>query len=147
MWVQSPGQENPLEEGMATHPSILARRIPWTEEPAGLQSIGWQRVAHDWSDLAHMHTTKCPLTDKLIMKMWYIEYLYNGILLSHKNEWGNSICRIWMDLEIIILSEVSQRKINIISLICKILNWYKWTYLQNRKTQRYRKQIYSYQNK
>ena len=39
---------------MATHSSILAWRIPWTEEPGGLQSTGWQRVGHDWSDLAHM---------------------------------------------------------------------------------------------
>ena len=40
MWVQSPGWEDPLEEGMATHCSILAWRIPWTEEPGGLQSMG-----------------------------------------------------------------------------------------------------------
>ena len=37
----------PLEEGMAIHSSILARRIPWTEEPVGLQSIGAQRIGHD----------------------------------------------------------------------------------------------------
>ena len=47
MWVQSPGQEDPLEEGMATHSSILAWRIPWTEELGGLQSIGSQRVGGD----------------------------------------------------------------------------------------------------
>ena len=41
------GWENPLEEGMATHSSILAWRIPWTEEPGGLQSMGSQRVGHD----------------------------------------------------------------------------------------------------
>ena len=41
-WVQSLGWEDPLEEGMATHPSILAWRIPWTEEPGGLQSMGSQ---------------------------------------------------------------------------------------------------------
>ena len=40
MWVRSLGQEDPLEEGMATHSSILAWRIPWAEEPGGLQSIG-----------------------------------------------------------------------------------------------------------
>ena len=40
-------EENPLEEGMATHCSILAWRIPWTEEPGGLQSIESQRVGHD----------------------------------------------------------------------------------------------------
>ena len=46
-WVQSLGQEDPLEKGMATHSSILAWRIPWTEEPDGLQSMGSQRVGHD----------------------------------------------------------------------------------------------------
>ena len=39
-WVHSLGQEDPLEKGMATHSSIFARRIPWTEEPGGLQSVG-----------------------------------------------------------------------------------------------------------
>ena len=47
--VQSLGQEDPLEKGMATHSSILAWRIPWTEEPGGLQSTGLQRVRHDWA--------------------------------------------------------------------------------------------------
>ena len=46
-WVRSLGQEDPLENGMATHSSILAWRIPWTEEPDGLQSMGSQRVGHD----------------------------------------------------------------------------------------------------
>ena len=46
-WVQSLGQEDPLEEGMTTHFSSLAWRIPWTEEPGGLQSMGSQRVGHD----------------------------------------------------------------------------------------------------
>ena len=42
-----PGTGNPLEEGMATHSSVLSWRIPWAEEPGGLQSIGSQRVGHD----------------------------------------------------------------------------------------------------
>ena len=46
-WVQSLGQEDPLEKGKATHSSILAWRIQWTEEPGGLQSMGSQRVGHD----------------------------------------------------------------------------------------------------
>ena len=46
MWVPSLGQEDPLQKGMATHSSILAWRIPWTEEPGGLQSTGLQRVRH-----------------------------------------------------------------------------------------------------
>ena len=45
--VQSLGWEDPLEKEMATHSSILAWRIPWTEEPGGLQSMGLQRVGHD----------------------------------------------------------------------------------------------------
>ena len=44
--VRPLGQEDPLEEDMATHTSVLAWRIPWTEEPGGLQSIGLQRVRH-----------------------------------------------------------------------------------------------------
>ena len=47
MPVQSLGQKDPLEEGMATHSSILAWRIPWTEEPDRLQYVGSQRVKHD----------------------------------------------------------------------------------------------------
>ena len=46
IWVQFLGQENPLEEGMATHSSTLAWRIPWAEVPGRLQSMGSQRVKH-----------------------------------------------------------------------------------------------------
>ena len=46
MWVQSLGLEDHLEEGTATHSSILAWRVPWTEKPGGLQSIRPQRVGH-----------------------------------------------------------------------------------------------------
>ena len=56
MWVWSLHWEDTLEEGRATNSSILAWRIPRTEEPGGLQSIALQRVGHDWSDLACMHT-------------------------------------------------------------------------------------------
>ena len=53
--VWSPGQLDPLEEGMAIHSSNLAWRIPWTEEPGGLWSTGLQRVRHHWRDLACTH--------------------------------------------------------------------------------------------
>ena len=46
-WVRSLGQEDPLEKEMGTHSSILAWRIPWMEEPGGLQSTGSQRVGHN----------------------------------------------------------------------------------------------------
>ena len=45
--VRSLGWEVPLKKGMANHSTILAWRIPWTEKPGGLQSIGWQRVGHE----------------------------------------------------------------------------------------------------
>ena len=53
MCLQSLGWEDPLEEGMATHSSILAWRIPWTEEPGGLQSIGSHTVGYDCRDSVH----------------------------------------------------------------------------------------------
>ena len=49
MWVQSLGWEDPLEEEMTTHSSILAWEIAWTEEPARPQSLGLQRFGHDWA--------------------------------------------------------------------------------------------------
>jgi len=58
-WVRSLGQEDPLEKGMAIHSSILAWRIPWTEEPSRLQSMGSQRVRHDWVTNTH---TILPIT-------------------------------------------------------------------------------------
>ena len=54
-WVQSLGREDPLEKEMATHSSTVAWKIPWTEEPGRLQSMGSQRVGHDWA------TSLCPL--------------------------------------------------------------------------------------
>ena len=55
-WVQSLGQEDPLEKGMATHSSILAWRIPWTEEPGVLLSMGLQRVGHDQATNTHTYS-------------------------------------------------------------------------------------------
>ena len=51
-WVQFLGQEDYLEKEMATHPSILDWRIPWTEEPGRLQSTGLQKVGHNWGNWA-----------------------------------------------------------------------------------------------
>ena len=64
-WVQSVGWEDPLEEGMATHSIILARRILWTEEPGGLQSMWLQRAGHNWSDWARAKATTIS---------WYLLY-------------------------------------------------------------------------
>ena len=54
-WVWPLGREDPPQEGMAAHSSVLDWRIPWTEEPGGLQSMRLQRVGHDWSDLTCVH--------------------------------------------------------------------------------------------
>ena len=54
-WVQSLGQEDPPEKEMATHSSVLVWRIPWTEKPGGLQSVGSQRVRHNST---HTHKRK-----------------------------------------------------------------------------------------
>ena len=72
MQVRSLGQEDPLEEGLATHSSILAGRIPWTEEPGGLQSIGSHRVRYNWSHLACMHAIilECSLSTKVTPRVW-----------------------------------------------------------------------------
>ena len=68
--VRSLGQEDPLEKEMATHSSILAWRIPWTEEPGGLQSTWLQRVRHDWVT-THTHkylSNKNPFNN--FLKQW-----------------------------------------------------------------------------
>ena len=55
-WDQSVDRDDPLEEGMATHSRVLAWRIPWTEEPGGLQSIGSHIVRYNGSNLARTRT-------------------------------------------------------------------------------------------
>ena len=55
-WVRSLGWEDPLEKEMATHYSVLAWRIPWIEEPGRLQSMGLQRVGHDWATSLSLHS-------------------------------------------------------------------------------------------
>ena len=72
MWVQSQGQEGALEECMATHSYILAWKVPWTEEPGGLQSIGSHRVRHNWSDLAHTQATRAQknILDSFLPHFW-----------------------------------------------------------------------------
>ena len=73
MGIRFQGQEEPLEDSRATHSSILVWRIPWTEEPGRLQSTGSQRVRHDWSILAHMHSVAlhvlCGKTDQRLCRL------------------------------------------------------------------------------
>ena len=56
IWVLSLGQEDPLEKGMTTHSSILVQRIPWTEKPDGLKSMGHRELdMTEWLTLSHLH--------------------------------------------------------------------------------------------
>ena len=63
-------QEDPLEKGMAIYSSILAWRIPWTEEPDRLLSMGWQRVRHDWAT----STLLCEWLDYFVLKMKMLQW-------------------------------------------------------------------------
>ena len=69
-WVWSLGQEDALEEGTATHSSILAWRIPWTEEPGGLQSIWSKRVGHDCVTFPFIYITTCKVDDQGVFDAW-----------------------------------------------------------------------------
>ena len=99
-WVWSLGWEDPLEKEMATHSSILAWRIPWTEEPGRLQSTGSQKVGHDWATslslinlkflsilLVYQFTITEPTCSKYFLKWCYIWVNKMGRLsesFSHK---------------------------------------------------------------
>ena len=73
LWVQSSGQEDPLVKEMATQSSILAWKILWTEEPGGLQSMGSQRVEHDWASI------HCASSDKYMWRNIYEEIYYKKL--------------------------------------------------------------------
>ena len=68
--VQSLGWEDPLEKEMATHSSILVWRIQWTEEPGGLQSMGSQRVGHDWATTLRVNL-KCSSQERIHNYVWW----------------------------------------------------------------------------
>ena len=79
-WIQSLGWEDPQGNGMATHSSILSWGIPWTEEPGGLQSIGLQRVGHDWVTNTNFYTLR--LNMLTCMKCIYRECSENRSAMS-----------------------------------------------------------------
>ena len=86
-WVQSLGQEDPLEEGMALHSSILAWSIPWREEPGRLQSMGLQRLGHNWA------TEHPPIQEALGLLHYKSQHKESQDLAtcrpqSSQNDWG-----------------------------------------------------------
>ena len=105
-WVWSLHQEDTLEKGMTTHSSILAWRIPSTEEPGRLWSIGLRRVRHDWRDLAHstqrsvciliqregiLPLVGCPCPSQKHLNLW--------------GTWGSALCSMketpWVEQRLI----------------------------------------------
>ena len=82
-WVWSLGGEDLLKEDMATHSSIVAWRIPWTEEPGGLQSKGLQRAGHDWSDWACTHSSLRVGNFPNLCSLWLMSSLSRSHPLFH----------------------------------------------------------------
>ena len=77
------GREDPLEEGMTSHSNNLAWRIPYTEEPEELWSIGWQRAGHNWSDWAHVYTCSESRNSNYIWLWFQLVFLALGKSYSH----------------------------------------------------------------
>ena len=75
--VQALGWEDPLEKEMATHSSTFAWKIPWTEEPSRLQSMGWQRVGHNWATS--------------------LQELFGIVCLSYTLNWQNVVCPSYLN--------------------------------------------------
>ena len=140
MRIPSLGQEDPLEREMATPSSILAWRIPQTEELGGLQSTGSQRVGHNWATILSLFRAalftlakiwkqaKCPSASEQIKKMWYT---HNGILLSHTKEQNNAVCNNMNGPRDYHTKSERERQISY-HLHVESKTWYKWTYLQTR---------------
>ena len=84
--VRSLGWEDPLEKAMATHPSTLAWKIPWTEKPDRLQSMGSQRVGHDWVTSLHMQCSTPGFPDLLYLPEFaqtHVHWVSDAIQSSH----------------------------------------------------------------
>ena len=97
--------EEPLEEEMAAHSSILAWKFPWTEEPGGLQSTGSQRVKHDWA-LTHSDRRKWsdPVTLAIFCSWLENHWIFSPVLL--RNSWHSSLYTLkdtawWFDLHML----------------------------------------------
>ena len=96
-WVQSLGWEDPLEEGMAIYSSILAWRMPWTEEPGGLQSMGSQRVGQterlSTQSLQAMSSPTLPISSCRLffkIKFYWNAVLFFGLLVTYSYNRYNS---------------------------------------------------------
>ena len=95
MRVSPLGWEDPLEESMATHSSILAWKIPWTEESGGLQSMGLQRVGRDWVHTrTHTHSRDNSALDSILLIKYKLLLELILILRLISNYWWDFDCEI-----------------------------------------------------
>ena len=93
IWVQSLCQKDPPRKGMATHSSILAWRMPWTEETGGLQFLGPHRIRHNWVTHTHTHTHTHTNTEELDTFTTDSEPHLEE--LSYHISWNNSPFEVW----------------------------------------------------
>ena len=128
--VQSLGQEDPLEKEMATHSSILAWRIPWTEKPGGLQSVGLWRVRHNWASNTNTQARKTKafkgklrsFTDiKYIKNISWLEFCFIPSLISIIV--AEEVCH-WSEIPTDINYKIENHSFeSIIPSVLKSLNW------------------------
>ena len=124
-----PGLEDPLEKGMATYSSILAWKIPWTEEPGGLQSMGSQKTWTQLSTLAYIQGWKsqshCSLffICKMVNKSTSLSLHHWDALFSYETVESLSLFRNLMHLIILVEEEVT------FWLLVLELRWWKWKLL------------------
>ena len=120
--VWSLGWEDPLEKGMATHSSILAWRIPWTEDPSGLQSMGSQRVGHNWVPNTHTRTHTHTHTHHhwIVLGLPLVGHLWNR---THQLLLINTVKNLTDDKESISVNPKSWigHLTNFISKYCKLI--------------------------
>ena len=132
MWVQSLGWEDPLEEGTATHSSILAWRIPWIEEAGRLQSMESQRVGHDWvtSTCHHWAMRKVPRSPFSSRAPWYMRVQMGGWYFSAGDSKSTSVIHLlllWNDENLCInLFYQSLLRTQMLNFMAFRLNQYTW---------------------
>ena len=130
-WVRSLGREDPLEQEMATHSSSLAGKIPWTEEPGELQSMGSQRVGRDWALglSCHRLTLSCGMWD--LVPWPRIESCPTAFgawtqPLNHQGSPGHTFLKLSLSLKIILLENVIS--IGMPGIYTKLYSWNKGFY-------------------
>ena len=90
-WVQSHGFEDPPEKGKATYSSILGWRIPWTEEPGALQSVGSQRVGHEWATTTNIMNISCYSFCSSMLDMGFLVAQMVKNLTAMRETWVRSL--------------------------------------------------------